>query len=68
MEAANAATHSPQSATVFAQSSHKGNQQPDWKKKKGKKGEGNQNKQKTTNNAYGGKKYKNKVKFPYKLC
>ena len=63
-----AATPSPQSANVFAQSYQKGNQQPGGKKKKGKKGEGNQNKKKPTNNADGDKKEKKKVKFPYKLC
>ena len=46
---------SPQNANVFAQSSQKGNQQPSGKKKKGKKGEGNQNKPKPTNNVDGGK-------------
>ena len=68
-EAAKAAP-SPQSANVFAQTSSKGNQQPDGKKKKGKKGEGNQNqnKPKPANNADGGKKEKKKVKFPCKLC
>ena len=35
---------SPQSANVFAHTSQKGNQQPGGKKKRGKKGEGNQNK------------------------
>ena len=49
-------THSNQNANGFAQSSQKGNQQPSGEKKKGKKGEGNQNKQKPTNNADGGKK------------
>ena len=48
------ASPSPQNANVFAQSSQKGNQQPGGKKKKGKKCEGNQNKQKPTNNADGG--------------
>ena len=43
-------------------------QQPGGKKKKGKKGEGNQNKPKPTRNADGGKKDKNKLKFPCKLC
>ena len=62
------ASPSPQSATIFAQASQKVNQQPGGKKKKGKKGEGNQNKQKPTNNADGGKKDKKKVKFPCKLC
>ena len=38
------ATPSPQNANIFAQSPQKGNQQPIGKKKKGKKGEGNQNK------------------------
>ena len=66
-EVANA-TPSPQNANVFAQTSQKGNEQPDGKKKRGKKGEGNQNKQKPTNNADGGKKEKNKVKFSCKLC
>ena len=55
VEAAKAAP-SPQSANVFAQTSQKGNQQPDGKKKKGKKGEGNQNKQNPVNNDDGGKK------------
>ena len=67
VEAAKAAP-SPQSANVFAKTSQKGNQQPGGKKKKGKKGEGNQNKQKPVNNADGGKKEKKKVKFPCKLC
>ena len=62
------AAPSPQSANYFAQTSQKGNQQPSGKKKRGKKGEGNQNKQKPTNNADGGKKEKKKVKFPCKLC
>ena len=62
------AAPSPQNANVFAQTSQKGNQQPGGKKKKGKKGEGNQNKQNPTNNADGGKKEKNKVKFPCNLC
>ena len=62
------AAPSPQNENVFAQTSQKGNQHPDRKKKKGKKGEGNQNKQKLTNNADGGKKEKKKVKFPCKLC
>ena len=66
-EAAKAAP-SPQNANVFAQTSQKGNQQPGWKKKKGKKGEGNQNRPKPTNKADGGKKEKKKVKFPCKLC
>ena len=48
VEAAKAAPSS-QNANVFAQSSQKGNQQPGGKKKKGKKGEGNQNKPKPTN-------------------
>ena len=43
MEAAKA-TPSPQNENVFAQTSQKGNQQPGGKKKRGKKGEGNQNK------------------------
>ena len=55
VEAAKAAP-SPQSANVFAQTSQKGNQQPGGKKKRGKKGEGNQNKQKPANNDDGGKK------------
>ena len=59
---------SPLNANVFAQSSQKGNQHPGGKKKKGKKGEGNQNKPKPTNNVDGGKKEKKKVKFPCKLC
>ena len=67
MEVAKAAP-SPQSANVFAQTSQKGNQQPSGKKKRGKKGEGNQNKQKPMNNVDGGKKEKKKVKFPCKLC
>ena len=67
MEAVKAAP-SPQSANVFAQTSQKGNQQLSGKKKKGKKGEGNQNKQKPMNNADGGKKEKKKVNFPCKLC
>ena len=54
VEAANVSP-SPHNANVFAQSSQKGNQQPGVKKKKGKKGEGNQNKPKPTNNADGGK-------------
>ena len=49
------ASPSSQNANVFSQSSQKGNQQPDGKMKKGKKGEGNQNKTKPTNNADGGK-------------
>ena len=40
------ASPSPQNANVFAQTYQNGNQQPSGKKKKGKKGEGNQNKQK----------------------
>ena len=55
VEAAKAAP-SPQSENVFAQTSQKGNQQLEGKKKKGKKGEGNQNKKKPANNADGGKK------------
>ena len=66
VEAAKAAP-SPQSANVFAQTSQKGNQQPGGKKKRGKKGEGNQNKQKPANSADGGKREKKKVKFPCKL-
>ena len=58
----------PQNANVFSQSSQKGNQQPSGKNKKGKKGEGNQNKPKPTNNADGGKTDKKKVKFTCKLC
>ena len=50
------AAPSPQNANVFAQTSQKGNQHPGGKKKRGKKGEGNQNKQKPTNNVDGGKK------------
>ena len=50
------ATPSPQNANVFVQSSQKGNQQPDGKNKKGKKGDRNQNKRKPTNNVDGGKK------------
>ena len=38
------------------------------RKRKVKKGEGNQNKPKPANNADGGKKEKKKVKFPCKLC
>ena len=68
MAEATKAAPSPQNANVFAQTSQKGNQQPSGKKKKGKKGEGNQNKPKPTNNADGGKKEKKKVKFPCKLC
>ena len=67
VEAAKAAP-SPQNANVFAQTSQKGSQQPDEKKKKGKKGEGNQNKPKPANNADGGKKEKKWLKFPCKLC
>ena len=48
-EAAKAAPSS-QNANIFAQTSQKGNQQPSGKNKKGKKGEGNQNKPKPTNN------------------
>ena len=66
-EAAKAAP-SPQNENVFAQTSQKGNRQPDGKNKRGKKGDGNQNKQKPTNNVDGGKKEKKKVKFPCKLC
>ena len=62
------AAPSPQNANVFAQTSQKGNQQPDGKKKRGNKGEGNQNKQKPANSADGGKKKKKKVKFQCKLC
>ena len=62
------AAPSPHNANGFGKSSQKGNQQPSGKKKKGKKGEGNQNKTKPTNNADGGKKEKKKVKFPCKLC
>ena len=50
------AAPSPQNANVCAQTSSKGNQHPSGKKKKGKKGEGNQNKTKPANNADGGKK------------
>ena len=50
------ASPSPQNANVFAKTSQKGNQQPNGKKKRGKKGEGNQKKQKPTNNPDGGKK------------
>ena len=46
---------SPQNAIFFAQTSEKGNQQLGGKEKRGKKGEGNQNKQKPTNNVDGGK-------------
>ena len=67
VEVVKVSTPSSQTTTIFAQSSQKGNQQPGGKKKKGEKGEGNQNKQKPMNNADGGKKYKNKVKFPCKL-
>ena len=49
---------SSQNANVFSQSSQKGNQQPSGKKKKGKKGEGNQNNPDPTNSADGGKKDK----------
>ena len=59
-EETKAATPSPQNATIFAQYSQKGNQQPSGKKKKGKKGEDNQNKQNPTNNVDGGKKDKRK--------
>ena len=59
---------SPQNVNVFAQTSQKGNQHLGGKKKRGKKGEGNQNKQKPTNNADGGKKQKKEEKFPCKLC
>ena len=62
------ASPSPQSENVFVQTSQKGNQEPGGKKKRGKKGEGNQNKQKPMNNADGGKKEKKKVKFSCKLC
>ena len=58
---------SPQNENVFAQSSQKGNQHPSGKKKKGKKGEGNQKKPKPMNNAVGVKKHKKKVKFPCKF-
>ena len=44
------------------------NRSPVGKRKKGKKGEGNQNKPKPTNNVDGGEKEKKKVKFPCKLC
>ena len=67
MEAAKASPSS-QNANVFAQFSKNGNQQPSGKKKKGKKGEGNQNKPKSTNNADGGKTEKKKVKFLCKIC
>ena len=62
-EAAKAAP-SLQSANVFAQTSQKGNQQPGGKKKRGKKGEGNQNKQKPANNVDGGKKENKKDEVP----
>ena len=62
------ASPSPQSEIFFAQTSQKGNQQPSGKKKRGKKGEGNQNKQKPVNNADGGKKEKKKVEFLCNLC
>ena len=68
MEEEAKAAPSPQNANVFAQTSQKGNQQPGGKKKRGKKGEGNQNKQRPTNNFDGGKKEKKKVKFPCNLC
>ena len=47
---------SPQNENVFAQTSQKGSQQPGGKNKRVKKAEGNQNNQKPTNNADGGKK------------
>ena len=50
VEEAKAANPSSQNAIVFTQSSQKGNQQPSEKNKKGKKGEGNQNKPKPMNN------------------
>ena len=64
-----AAKDSPshQDTNCFAQSSQNGNQRPGGKNKKGKKGEGNQNKPRPTNNADGGKKENKKVKFPCKL-
>ena len=61
------ASPSPQNENVFAQTSQKGNQQPGGKKKRGKKGEGNQNKKKPANNADGRKKENKKVEFPCKL-
>ena len=67
VEAAKASS-SPQNVNVFSETSQKGNQHPGGKKKRGKKGEGNQNKQKPANNADWGKKEKKKVKFPCKLC
>ena len=47
-------THSSQNANIFAQSSQNTNQYLDGKNKKGKIGEGNQNKPKPTNNVDGG--------------
>ena len=52
------ASPSLQNENVFAQTFQKGNQQPGGKKKRGKKGEGNQNKQKLVNSVDGGKKEK----------
>ena len=53
VEVEKVSTPSPPSSFFFAQSYQKGNQQPSGKKKKGRKGEGNQNKQKPTNNVDG---------------
>ena len=50
------AAPSPQNEIFFAQSSQKGNQQSNGKKKKGKKGEGNQNKPRPMNNVKEGKR------------
>ena len=57
-----------QKTNFFAQSTQKGTQEPGGKNNEGKKGKGGQNKQKPIGNAKGGKKDKNKVKFPCKLC
>ena len=69
VEAVNAATPSPRTTNVYnVQYNNKGTQQPSGKNNKGKKGEGNQNKPKPTNDAEGGKKEKKKVNFSCKLC
>ena len=58
------AAPSPENANVFAQTSQKGNQQPDGKKKKGKKGEGNQKKAKSRKQCWWRKKRKEEGQVP----
>ena len=67
-EEAKTSTPSTQNVNVhLTQSTQKDTQQSSGKKNKGKKGGGNQNKQKPTNNAEGGRGEKNKFKFPCKI-